>query len=472
MHRMSERPIVTFSRDGQVFELGRSGQSRILHMYGSTGLGLAPVSFASSDRLTGDGSVVRGTRYGTRDVFIPLRIEAESMGALSLLRRDLNSLLAPHRGMVDVRIEDPATGTDRMIRGYLKDGLDGDFGTEYNGHWQKLGLTFECPDPWWLGPEKGTTLRLEPGSKPFLSEGKISRRNILPNPLGSGATNVDYWDTKRGELSLDEVDGEPAGRFTHVESTGQAYILAAPRFRFPVGSTVRFSAEVRVGTDMDMRLHIRGYRGAPDALGEPHVQTSADGWVRYETTLQTEGIPDEAYWLAAVWPPSTVPGDQFWVRRAIVEVDTTGDYFDGNSLGCKWVGGAQGPESIMWDPSATTPFFPVVLAQSAVVGEFTVNIGGEGPVYPAWEIHGPGEDLRIVRGTDRIAIDGVLRAGESILIDTATGRIVPDRWEDVSLDTTLFPLVPGAQTVTVTMVGATTDTQVRLTYRERHLEGY
>ena len=176
-----------------------------------------------------------------------------------------------------------------MIRGYLRDGMEGDFGTDFGRAWHRLGLTFECPDPWWLGPEQIVELRVNPGSKPFISQ--------------------------------------------------------------------------------------------------------------------------------------------------------------------------------------SVPFFPVMLAQSSVIGEFDVEILGAGPVFPSWEVTGPGEDLVIARGSDRIEISGAFPAGSPVLIDTASGRITPDRWADLSLRSRLFQLEPGLQSLTVTMVGASTDTVVRLTYRERFLEG-
>src|SRR5699024_6158157 len=168
MHKVIDSPVVSFARGGEVFELGRSGLDPVLHLHGSTGLGLAPVSIASSKRLAGDGSIVRGVRYDSREVFIPLYVEAPSTGELSAVRRDLTALLAPHRGPVEVRVEDPATGSERMIRGYYTGGLEGDFGDGFHGSWQTLGLTFECPDPWWLGPERLVSLQVNHGAKAFL----------------------------------------------------------------------------------------------------------------------------------------------------------------------------------------------------------------------------------------------------------------------------------------------------------------
>lgn len=294
MHKWSDSPIVTFSRDGQAIELGRSGDAPVLHLNGSEGLGIAPVEVEKADRIAGDGSVVRGVRYGDREVFIPMLVEQPTTGDLNLWRRELNRLLAPVPGdpeasLVDVQIDDPTTGTVRTVRGIYTGGLEGDFGTDFHGSWQTLGVQFDCTDPWWLGPERTSKLQLNPGSKPFLSE--------------------------------------------------------------------------------------------------------------------------------------------------------------------------------------TEPFFPVILAESVVQGDWTINVEGDGLVWPTWEVTGPGTDLRIIRGNDHIEIDGEVRAGETLLIDTATGRMTPDRWDDTSFRTDLFPLHKGRNRLQVSMVGATVDTVVRLVYRERWLEG-
>lgn len=288
MHRWADSPIVTLSRGDQALELGRSGREPTLHLHGTTGLGLPPADVATADRLAGHGSVVRGVRYEARPVFLPILMEAPSTADLTIARRDLYRLLAPHLGPVEVRVQDPGTDTDRMIRGYLREGLTGDFGDTFHGSWQTLGLDFLCPDPWWMGAERVQTFRVNPGVKPFIS------------------TTVD--------------------------------------------------------------------------------------------------------------------------------------------------------------------FFPVILAQSTVMGRFEVQVYGDGPAFPVWEVMGPGEDLIISDGTNRIQVNGTFKAGEVVRIDTREGRIVPDRWADVTLDSRLFSLPPGRTTLTVTMVGATEATTVSLSYRERYLE--
>src|SRR5699024_34886 len=250
---------------------------------------------------------------------------------------------------------------------------------------------FECPDPWWLGPERIQTLRLNPGSKPFLSEGAVSRRNLVPNPFGPGASGVDYWRTTRGELSADVVDGDFAARFTQSVDSGAGYMRPPVDFRPPAGSVFRASVEVKVETDADMRLTVRGYGGAEpsDTGSEYRAQSPDDGWVEYVTEVEVGSMPDGAYLWPLIWPTNASfrEGEKFWIRRMMVEVDPPegATYFDGDSSGCKWVDGADGPESVMWDPEQTTPFFPIVLAESVVQGSWTVDVGGEGPVSPVWE---------------------------------------------------------------------------------------
>lgn len=287
-------PIVSFSRDGQAITLGRSGEEPTLHLKGSTGLGMAPVAIDKADRITSDGSVVRGIRRTDLELYIPLLVEQPSTGDLNLWRRELNRLLAPRTGdveasYVDVQIEDPTTGSVRMIRGLYTDGLQGDYGDDTDGTWQALGLTFTCPDPWWLGTERVKEKQVNPGSKPFLS--------------------------------------------------------------------------------------------------------------------------------------------------------------------------------------TTSNFFPVVLAESVVQDQWQIEVAGDADVWPTWQVTGPGTDLLIETDDARIFIAGDFAAGETTVIDTEAGRITPDRWANVSLDSRLFALKPGVNNVRISMVSATTATVVRLVWRERYLEG-
>lgn len=162
-------PLVSFRRGEQVFSLGTRDEG-ILHLHGSQGLGLPPVDIQLVDRVGADGARVNGVRYKEREIFIPLLIHKRTLAECTQVRRELYSFLAPHRGPVEVVVEDPATGTVRRISGRYKGGLEGDFDSGFHGAWQTLGLKFVCPDPWWRGEQNLISLSVAPGVKPFLSE--------------------------------------------------------------------------------------------------------------------------------------------------------------------------------------------------------------------------------------------------------------------------------------------------------------
>ncbi|MFJ3030943.1 phage distal tail protein [Rothia terrae] len=280
-------PKVTFTRNGQSLELGRSHED-IIHLHGTTGLGLPPVEIAKSARIGGDGSIKRGVRYGDREVFLPIAIFKNTEAELTKTRRDLMRLLDPRQGDVTITVEDPPTGFKRSIKGTYTKGLEGDFGDTFRRHWQTLGLYFECDDPWWLGEEQTIELRINPGTKPFISE--------------------------------------------------------------------------------------------------------------------------------------------------------------------------------------TVPFFPIVLTQSAAAGTFNITITGDDAVAPVWEFIGQGTDPTLTLADSSFSLNTTLKEGEKVTLDMKTGIMTPNRWADAPFTAKTFKLQPGKNTLTATMVEASTASLIRGTYRERFVE--
>ena len=105
-------------------------------------------------------------------------------------------------------------------------------------------------------------------------------------------------------------------------------------------------------------------------------------------------------------------------------------------------------------------------------------MSGDAPAWPVWEISGPGEDL-LIENTDtgeQIFIEGEF--GEVVTIDTKAGDIYSESftqgelWDRTSLDSVLFPLQSGNNSIRVTMVNARPDSEVRLRYREVFRAGH
>lgn len=502
MHKWSDSPIVTFSRNGQELTLGRSGDAPVLHLNGSEGLGIAPVEISKSERIAGDGSIVRGVRYGDRELFIPLFVEQPSTGDLNLWRRQLNRLLAPVPGnpdasLVDIQIEDPTTGTIRIARGIYTGGLEGDFGSDYFGNWQTLGVRFDCSDPWWLGPERTRTMQIYRGSKAFLSRGTTERVNLAANPSFASLTGAFGAGTISGASGASvalSTDWSSAGD-TSVKITPGSNVLASAWLSPYSAALIRggdlAGKTITVALDMYLPDAQSGASGEfARSLGIGVMQ--ADGSVGIAADAWSESAPNEAgvHRLVKVYEVpegargiylsarnGSTSGPVFVDALTVEEGLTGGSYFDGDSEGASWTGTPHESTSYIVTPGSGTPFFPIVLAPSSIVSEYDVPIQGDGEVWPTWEIQGPGRDLTIQRGDDRIFIAGEFPAGSVTRITTRPRRITPDRWDDVSLGSKLFPLRPGPNRLRITMVDAVPDTPdspgtlVRLVWQERYLEG-
>ncbi|MGO3895348.1 phage distal tail protein [Brevibacterium aurantiacum] len=142
------------------------------------------------------------------------------------------------------------------------------------------------------------------------------------------------------------------------------------------------------------------------------------------------------------------------------------------------VDAARKPFLTSFGGTATIPFFPVVLASSTVDGAYQLDIKGDAPAWPIWEVIGPGEDLLIenIDTGERVFIEGEF--GEKVTIDTKLGDIYSDSftrgelWDRVSRDSDLFPLTPRLNQIKITMVNARPDSEVRLKYRETWRAGH
>lgn len=132
------------------------------------------------------------------------------------------------------------------------------------------------------------------------------------------------------------------------------------------------------------------------------------------------------------------------------------------------------------DDGLAAPFFPIILDSSTIDGRFTFDIFGDAEAWPTWQVTGPGADLLIENKStgDRIFISGEFR--EPVTVITAPqeqdiiseGSTRGELWDRVSLDSTLFPLAPGKNEISISLVAASAQSSVRMSYRERFKAGY
>ena len=119
--------------------------------------------------------------------------------------------------------------------------------------------------------------------------------------------------------------------------------------------------------------------------------------------------------------------------------------------------------------------FPLQLAGDNIVDTLVEHVDGDNGAWPVWTIQGPGVPKITHEGTgQRIAFeDGfALASGELLTIDTQPGVKSVDvdgdsKYSDLTLDSELFILQPGANALLIELDEGTEDSLVRLRYRPR-----
>lgn len=250
---------------------------------------------------------------------------------------------------------------------------------------------------------------------------------------------------------IEFVEEETAGR----EGARIRRVKVPPR---EIAVPVLFSGE----TSIDLRQQLRTVvRKMYPALGDGRLQGVApDGEVReivcrYRDGLQgDESTGDNGQLTLPAVLIFRAAEDPFWRSQTPTEIEfTTGE-----------------------SPSFF-PFFPLELAKSSIFGGITVTNEGDVEAWPIWTITGPGGPLTLTNDTsgESLILATVLSAGEQVTIDTTPGikTVTLDDstnlYPDLDPGSSLWPLQPAENAVTVELVDATVDSAVALSYRARYL---
>ena len=322
----------------------------------------------------------------------------------------------------------------------------------------------------------------EPHNSPSIKRdhtGQIVARNLILNP--SFEDGLNNWRSYSGDVQEVTSDGKSdfwGGRSSGekllrgVMTGGRGSVWADRRIAVTPGQWVGVGALVAVdGADVRHMLHFR----------------LAGGSIVYPTTgLQAASTPEGAWVQGAIQAPSDAStvdlridfvrtageGDMpYWVDDVVMVIadseqaalDQVAEYFDGDTPDVIDEGSREG--------SFSFPFFPVFLADSTVQGEHELRVEGDAPVWPVWEIQGPGRDVEIIGPCGgRLFVSGEVTSPITIVtepgkrsIRDASGLI----WERMKPgDDQFFALEPGEQTVKMTMVGGNPESTIKAVYSE------
>jgi hypothetical protein len=122
------------------------------------------------------------------------------------------------------------------------------------------------------------------------------------------------------------------------------------------------------------------------------------------------------------------------------------------------------------------PFFPLVLGASDVFAQLTINNLGDVDAWPVITVVGPGTDLHLTNlttGKDML-LTGAIAAGSVVVIDTRPGRKTVtidgvNAFSRLSASSSLWPLVPGSNRVSIGFATGTAQSSVKFAWRNRWL---
>ena len=171
-------------------------------------------------------------------------------------------------------------------------------------------------------------------------------------------------------------------------------------------------------------------------------------------------------------------------------LDAAGERWCINAItfGCPspyWIGAEVSTEWKAATGGTFYPFLPLVVGDSQVLGEVTVDNDGDDVAYPVWTITGPATSISLTNTiTDPLTGDPVVKVlvlthsitgADTVVIDTrerqqtALLNGTTNLWPDLSSASELWPLEPGINDLDLAVSGSTSATSVRMTYQPRYL---
>ena len=325
----------------------------------------------------------------------------------------------------------------------------------------------------------------EPHASPSIKRdhtGQIVARNLVPNPsfeLNSNGVGSSFGlsVTRRGNRTDRVVSGD-WHLWPEVSQGDNLIYLYQNITGLTPTEWFAFRASITTISGEAGRARLRfGFQPESGNRQYEWVSVMADVRDGMQTLGGSLQVPDNVYsaWVMVyLYPPSgtyfqgsAAYATDAWVaavgdseQAALAQV---AEYFDGDTPDVIDEGSREG--------SFSYPFFPVFLADSTVQGEHELRVEGDAPVWPVWEIVGPGKDVEII-GPDgsRLFVEGEVTSPITIVtepgkrsIRDASGLI----WDRMKPgDDQFFALEPGEQTIKMTMVGGNPESTIKAVYSE------
>jgi hypothetical protein len=473
---------------GRIFELrSAEGESLVLDrttgfwvQEGVTGLGKPLYSIDADRSADVPGTIFYDARADNRQVFLPLDISAVDRVTMLARKQTLHRLTDPANTDPGWLYITDANGTYRL-QCYYVDGLGGDESHDLAGangeeSWQRCGLVLQAVDPYFESPTDTVLSWGYSGTVPFfpilpikLNPGQVLSDAAAPvtnnwfrNPTAE--TNLTFWDTQwffgkpnvvlTQDASLVPPDGgsfsvKSVSPSTPADVSGPSQITSTV---LTIGVTYTAHCWVYVPSgQLDARLLIDL---GPDTL----PMTIKDQWIWMKITFTATAT---SHRMTVLPPTSVTDGSnwQVWVDKfAISEgvISDPSEYIDGDQPNCHWSGTAHSSASY----------------RDAIYQPSYIDNTGTVEAYPVWTAVGPGTQLDINdRARERrITLNYTMAAGEVVIVNTRDATVAKS--DGTSLyrylaEDDFFPLAPGLNAVTASLVGAGPTSSLTVRFKPR-----
>ena len=415
--------------------LNQNGHGFILEKE-SDGLWLAPVENTTVAAARG-GSTLRHKRWAEGDSHLVLSLHSPSPEHMYDMFARLVEVVTGQGDYFDLVVFDPYSQEARRRTFLYDSGLE-NLG-EVTSTYHTVGVTAKFLSPFWRGPERVVVERIAPPVKPLITADPGQPVDRWPDPVFSDGAAYAPWLSSEGGLVKWGTGQRHGGFFSSrliAVSPGDVVTVEAALSHVAGPLVGHISLDVRA-LDADDQV----IAGSQSTLFSESYAGSYSG--EYTVTDGAAYLVIGFFTEADVHSNTQARVENLSVRRAGDEI--VGAY--------------------------SFPFFPIFLADSTVQGEHELTVEGDAPVWPVWEIQGPGKDVEIIGPCGgRLFVSGEVSTPITIVtepgkrsIRDASGLI----WERMKPgDDQFFPLEPGEQTVKMTMVGGNPESTIRAVYSE------
>src|SRR5690625_3094596 len=418
--------------------LNQDGYGYILEKE-SEGLWLSPVENTTVPSARG-GASLRNRRWAEGDSFLVLSLHSPSPEHMYDMMARLVDVVTNQGDFFDLVVFDPYSQEARRRTFLYEDGLENL--NEVTGTYHTVGVTAKFLSPFWRGPERVVTERIAPPVKPLITADPGRPVDRWPDPDFSDTAAYAPWTV------VDEGLEKPGtGELHGVYATGHKFEVT-PGETITVSAVLSYVDGPQVG---DIRVRVRAFDVDGQYISGSASKVISESYGGFYSGMYV--VPEAGVDVALGFFTGADVHANTMVRIESLDVKREGGEVEG---------------------AYSFPFFPIFLADSTVQGEHELTVEGDAPVWPVWEITGPGRDVEII-GPDgsRLFVEGEVSSPITIVteprkrsIRDASGLI----WDRMKPgDEQLFPLETGEQVVMNTMVGGNLENKIHAVFSDQLL---